>query len=106
VKDDKRAQCAGAASGAEGRQARATAQGGLMAWWDRKAGDLQRAVRISEDEYAAQHSEDDARRAAVHARQDMVLIASQLSSLNRQVFTVKIILAVLTAIVAYAVFRS
>ena len=53
-----------------------------MAWWEREAGALQRSVRISEDEVGELHSEDDARRAAVHTRQDLVLVVSYLSSLR------------------------
>ncbi len=77
-----------------------------MAWWERRASALQQAVRVSEDEISEPHSEDDAHRAAVHARQDLVLVVSHLSSLNRQIATIKLLLAALTAIAAYSIFRN
>jgi hypothetical protein len=77
----------------------------MNGWWDKKAGDLQRTVRLSEDEIGEAHSAADARRATVHGRQDLILITSYLSSLNRQIATIKVLLSVLTVLVALALFR-
>ena len=41
----------------------------------------------------------------MHTREDVVMVYSQLSSLNHQIRTIKALLALLVAIVAYAVFR-
>jgi hypothetical protein len=66
-----------------------------MAWWDEKADRLQQSVISADIEnlHKFQHDDDHVRSSVVHARQDMVLLVSQRSSLNKQVRTVKILLA-------------
>ena len=72
-------------------------------WWDRNAGELQRA---SFGDYPTEGpTRDDAYRITLHTRQDMILIVSYLSALNKQAFQIKLLLGVTVALVAYAVFR-
>lgn len=76
-----------------------------MAWWDDRAARIQREVRGEEDQAPESVSEARAREAAYWARLDLVLIASQLSSLNQQVAIIKWLLAVMLLVIAYAVYR-
>lgn len=79
-----------------------------MTWWDHKAGRLQQSVRSAEIEMPAMdmYEEQAIKRAIIHTREDVVMIYSQLSSLNSQVRTVKWLLAIIAALIGYAVFRS
>jgi hypothetical protein len=69
-----------------------------MFWWDEKASELQQKVRFSERDQSDLYDQDDVAKATVHMREDLVLVVSHLSSLNRQIATVKWA-AVITAIV-------
>lgn len=60
-----------------------------MAWWHEKAAELQQSVRSSERSQGSTYDEDEVGRATVHAREDLILGVSYLSSLNRQIATVK-----------------
>jgi len=72
------------------------------AWWDAAAGNLQRVGRDSEGLKAEEFSDGDARRAAVYTREDLILVVSYLSSLNRQIaLLIRIVLAI--AIIAAVV---
>jgi hypothetical protein len=55
-----------------------------MSQYIEKARTLQRAVIKDEAEFGAEYGEDEVRRSVVHARQDMVLVVSHLSSINDQ----------------------
>jgi hypothetical protein len=55
-----------------------------MTLWDDRAAALQQEVRSSEVESQRDYDESDVRRATVHGREDIVLIVSYLSSLNKQ----------------------
>jgi K+-sensing histidine kinase KdpD len=55
----------------------------MRSWWDEKAADVQQGVRSDESQLDQQYTEEEARRATVHAREDIVMIVSHLSSANR-----------------------
>jgi len=62
-----------------------------MSWWSKRASNLQLAVRESEAAYSHVniYEEDEIRRAIVHTRQDIILLASYLDSLNSQMRSVR-----------------
>lgn len=68
-----------------------------MTWWDKVARELQSSVHAADvnNENNIQHSEQDASNATVYTRLDMVLVASYLSSANKQLRTIKWFLAVI-----------
>ena len=72
-----------------------------MTWWDHKAVRWQERNISDEAEHHHDFAESEVRRATVHTRQDITMIVAYLSALNRQIATVKAILAVLTAIALY-----
>ena len=75
----------------------------MTPWWDEKAGALQRS---SFGDYPTEGAtKDEAYRVALHTRQDVVLIVSYLSSLNRQVFHVKLLLGLICAFLLIAAFK-
>ena len=57
-----------------------------MAWWDERAAMLQASVRSQEIENSDVNffDDDDVRRSIVFTRQDVILLVSHLSTLNRQ----------------------
>ena len=56
-----------------------------MSWYDDRAGRLQLGVRSDESRQpSGLYDEDQERQAIIHARQDIVLMYSQLSSANGQ----------------------
>lgn len=59
--------------------------------YDDKAGALQTSVKIAEREQLEkiQYNSAEARQATVHARQDLVLMVSHISSLNKQAQTIR-----------------
>jgi hypothetical protein len=63
--------------------------------WDAIAQALQNRVRHDEIQIGADYPESDVRRATVHAREDIVLLVSLLSSINRQLWTIKALLVLL-----------
>jgi hypothetical protein len=73
-----------------------------MSWWDEKAADLQRSVRKGELE-PQDYTEEQARQAAVHAREDLVLVSSLLSSANHLLASIRFTLIVLTLVVIVAI---
>jgi hypothetical protein len=76
-----------------------------MKWWDETAGRLQQAVRQTETTQSDEYSEDQVRLAIVHAREDLVLVASNLSALNRQIRVIKIMVGILVGIGVYVAIR-
>ena len=68
-----------------------------MSKWDDAASRLQDGVRAAEQRNSAfvHYDEDEVARAVIHTRQDVVLLASYLSSLNSQIMVVKWLLAVI-----------
>lgn len=75
----------------------------MSRWWDRAAGTLQRNVRQDEWGAGEEPTEEEARRANVHAREDLILVVSLLSSLNRQLETIKVGVLLLLALAVWAV---
>ncbi len=69
-----------------------------MTDWNDFARRLQFGVQSDEREANAEYSDDEVRRAIVHSRQDIVLLVAHLSSLNRQIETIKIAVIVLLMI--------
>jgi len=76
-----------------------------MNWWDKKAANLQRGVIHGETEASGlrDYTEEQARQAAVHARQDIILVVSHLSSANRLLASIRFTLIVLTLVVIVAI---
>ena len=69
-----------------------------MTWWDEKALHLQLGVRGDESE-PQQYSEEQVRQATVHARQDIVLVVSYLSSATNLLADIRFALIVLNLVV-------
>ncbi len=63
-----------------------------MRWWDKRAGELQNKVRSDELDQQIGYDDSAVRKAIVHAREDIVLLLSHISSANRQLWTIKIAL--------------
>ena len=63
-----------------------------MRWWDKRAGELQNKVRSDELDQQIGYDDSAVRKAIVHAREDIVLLVSHISSANRQLWTIKIAL--------------
>lgn len=55
-----------------------------MSWWMRQAGELQISGQISEGNKTDEYSEEEVNRAIVYTRQDIILVVSLLSSVNKQ----------------------
>ena len=60
-----------------------------MRWWAKRANDNQLRVRMLEMDHEERFDKGDIERAIVYMRQDMVLIASYLDSLNEQIFLIR-----------------
>ena len=71
-----------------------------MSWWDQKAASLQQGVRHDELRHGHEYGDSEVKRATVHAREDIVLIVSRLSSVNQQLASIRytLILFVLAVI--------
>ena len=78
-----------------------------MSWWDERAGKLQTSVRAAEIERpdVDYFDEHDIKRAIIHSREDLVLIYSQLSSLNAQISCTKWLLVLIAALLSYATLK-
>lgn len=74
-------------------------------WWDQKATRLQQSVRADEREMDGDFSDSDLKRSVVHAREDIVLLVSQLSSVNRQLRAIKVTLLLLLVVLIYIAIR-
>ena len=74
-------------------------------WWDQKAARLQREVRADEIEGHDDFSDSDVRRSVVHAREDIIMLVSHLSSVNRQLRAIKVTLLLLLLVVIYIAVR-
>lgn len=71
-----------------------------MTWWDEKAARIQQGVRGDEIDLDQEYSENQARRAAVHAREDIVLLVVHLSTVTGFLASIRRWLIASTAIVA------
>jgi hypothetical protein len=56
-------------------------------WWNEHASDLLYRTKSDEYDMGSDYSEEEVRRATVHTREDMILLVSHLSSLNKQLRT-------------------
>lgn len=74
--------------------------------YDKKASDLQSSVWSTDCYSDIDFEESKVRRAVVHARMDIVLLYSHLSSANKQLRVIKYILAMILITLMYAVYRS
>lgn len=63
-----------------------------MPWWEDDAVFAQRKKRQDEQERGEQFSEEEAFRATAYTRDDLSMVVSYLSSLNRQISVIKNIL--------------
>jgi hypothetical protein len=67
-----------------------------LAWWDDRAQRIQQGVRHDESKQPfGLYDDDDVRKAVVHTREDTVLVAIHLSSVNRQLAIVRTLLVIL-----------
>jgi hypothetical protein len=73
--------------------------------YNRRAEDLQRAVKYGEIENLGNgvddYSDNQVRQSSVHTRQDLVLIVSHIASLNEQVATIRRLAWIVAAIAAW-----
>jgi hypothetical protein len=74
-------------------------------WWDQKAARLQRSARADEREGYDDFSDSDVRRSVVHAREDIIMLVSHVSSVNRQLRAIKVTLLLLLLVVIYIAVR-
>jgi hypothetical protein len=77
----------------------------MTGWWLTDAGRLQEENRKSEDAKGDTYTDDVIGRSTVYTREDLSLVVGLLIAFNRQVFTVKVFLAIITAIAAYIAIR-
>lgn len=77
----------------------------MSAWWDKKAGQLQQTGRITESAKDDSYSAAEIKRAIVYTREDIILVVSYFSSLNRQAAGIKRLLMFITLFVGLIAFR-
>jgi hypothetical protein len=77
----------------------------MFNWWDQKAARLQQSVRADEREGYDDYSDSDLKRSVVHAREDIILLVSHLSSVNRQLRAIKVTLLLLLLVLIYIAIR-
>ena len=69
-----------------------------------KAERLQSSVRYAEARLDTDYSDEEVRRAIVHAREDIVMMCSYLHDVNKQLTWIRITLLIIGALVAALVF--
>jgi hypothetical protein len=75
----------------------------MYGWWDRAAARLQ---EMGDGNYPKNDpGPDDIYRVVLHTRQDLILLVSYLSSLNRQLFQLKLLLAAAVAALVWSGFK-
>lgn len=74
--------------------------------YDQLAARVQELVRESEYEKNLQYENEQVRASIVHAREDITLVAVHLSSVNRQLATVRRLLWVIAAVLVLQFLRS
>jgi hypothetical protein len=71
----------------------------MVEWWDKKAADLQ---RMSFGDYPTESgNNDDFYKLLLHTRQDVILIYSVLSSLNKQISGVRTLLMLILLVLIF-----
>lgn len=78
----------------------------MIGWWDKRAGILQAMVRESEASKGDEYTDDELRQSVVHAREDIVMITSLLSSINRQLYFVHVSLIIIALCAVYLSART
>jgi hypothetical protein len=78
-----------------------------MSLYDQKAAELQSAVIHSESKkvYSIAYDEETTKQSIVHARQDIVLLVSHLSSINDQMASIRCLLLLILCALAFFVYR-
>ncbi|MDA9913485.1 hypothetical protein N9D56_01080 [Methylophilaceae bacterium] len=66
-----------------------------MSWWNKDAEMLQQLTIKTEGVDGVNYVDGFVNKMIVHSRQDLILIYSQLSSLNLQIYTIKVLLIVI-----------
>jgi hypothetical protein len=74
-------------------------------WWDQKVARLQQSVRADEREMEVDFSDSDLKRSVVHARENIILLLSHPSSVNRQLRAIKVTLLLLLVVLIYIAIR-
>ena len=63
-------------------------------WWDRFAGKVQKRIRDGEREDVNYYEDEEVKQSIVHTREDVVMLVCHLSSVNRQLQNITILLSV------------
>ena len=77
----------------------------MSGWWDKDARQLHQAGLNSDDAKAEIYSLEEVARAAVYTRQDLVLVVSYISSVNKQLAQIRKALGILAALAFVAVVK-
>ena len=77
----------------------------MVSWWDKTAGELQQSVRAAEQELIEDYSDEKVRQQIVHTREDIVAIYSYMSSANKHLGAIKVLLLVAIAVLVYIAVR-
>ena len=72
-----------------------------MNQWDDLAGAVRRANRKSEAEDIEHYDGAQVKQAIVHMREDITMIAVHMSSLNKQISTVRVLLFLILAVLVF-----
>jgi hypothetical protein len=70
--------------------------------WDRSAARVQQKVRGDESDFIGEYSNEQVRQAVIHIREDMVLLAVNLSWVNRQLAVIKWLLCLVALLATVA----
>lgn len=75
-------------------------------FWSKEASELQQKVIEADRKIIGSFTKEDIPQAIVHIRQDLVLIYSNLESLNKQIRTIKNLLLIITILFVYLIYNS
>jgi hypothetical protein len=78
----------------------------MLTKYDSEAEELQQSVRNTESEKDVEYDDSQIRQAIVHMREDVVLLVSYLSSLNRQLMWLRRLLWTVVALLAWLTIRG
>lgn len=74
-------------------------------WWDRRAERLQSSVRMSEREKIERYDDGAVNKAIVYSREDIVAIVSLLSSANKQLSAIKLLIIMIGVVFVFVHFK-
>jgi len=77
-----------------------------MQWWNEKAAQLQAMGREADTGQIDTYTADEVRRAIIYTRQDVVLLASYLSSANEQLWVIARLLMAIIALLVVIAWRA